>query len=231
MELSANLLSALISAQSLGEAAELVERWQVDSSSSASYELTYNAACVRMECGDWPGALQLVRRAQQLAQSTLTADGLSEAEVADETAVLRVQEGYLLQRMHQPDAALPLYLQVLQQHPSDAAVVSVASNNVISLRSGEQKVFDSLKRSSKAVQGHVDEEKLTSRQRLLLTFNRSLVLLSSKQLQPCHSQVRQMKKVGPLAVVSTPARSPLSPLPLIRARSRAAAVRAGLPFV
>ena len=197
VELSANLLSALISAQSLSEAAELVERWQVESSPSTSYELAFNAGCVRMECGDFAGALRLVRRAQQIAQSTLTRDGMSEAEVLDETAVLRVQEGYLLQRMQQPDAALSLYTAVLHQRPSDGAVVSVASNNVISLRSGEEKVFDSLKRSSKALQGQVEEEKLTARQRLLLTFNRSLVLLSSKQLQPCHSQVEHLKKVSP----------------------------------
>ena len=200
VELSANLLSALISAQSLSEAAELVDGWQLDSSPSTSYELAFNAGCVRMECGDFAGALRLVRRAQQIAQSTLTADGLSEAEVADETAVLKVQEAYLLQRMHQPDAALQLYTSVLHQRPSDGAVVSVASNNVISLRSGEVKVFDSLKRSSKALQGPVDEERLTNRQRLLLHFNRSLVLLSSKQLQPCHAQVEQMKKVPHSAI-------------------------------
>ena len=194
VELSANLLSALVSAWKVPRAVERVKEWKLETS-SGSYELAYNAACVLIEAGDYPAALQLLQRAQRLAQATLKADGLSDSKVADETAVLRVQEAYCLQRMHQPEAALPLYTAVLQLHPSDSAVASVASNNVISLRSGEEKVFDSLKKSSRALQGPLDEERLTERQRCVLHFNRSLVLLSSKQLQPCHTQVQQMKKV------------------------------------
>ena len=126
--------------------------WKVQSSPQ-SYELAYNGACVLIEAGDFAGALGLLSKAQHLAQTSLKADGLSDAKIADELAILKVQEAYLLQRTRQPEAALTLYNAVLHQHPSDSAVVSVASNNVISLRSGEEKVFDSLKKSSRALQG------------------------------------------------------------------------------
>lgn len=165
-------------------------------SAPASYELAYNTACVYIEDGDWAAAKKSLSVAQSLCSTLLKQEGLSDAEIADEASILRVQEAYLLQCQHDHEAALSLYNEVLHQKPSDPTVVAVADNNLIACRHADEKVFDSLKRSNRALHLQaVDEDKLTVRQRQVMHYNRCLVLLSGKQFTQCRQQVEQMRKV------------------------------------
>lgn len=59
-------------------------------------------------------------------------------------------------------------------------MAATASNNVITFRRQEEKIFDSLKRSNKA--SHVDDEKLSQRQKRAIQLNRVLLLMYGKKV-------------------------------------------------
>lgn len=69
---------------------------------------------------------------------------------------------------------------MLNDKPSDESVVATASNNIITLRKGNEKLFDSLKRSERA--SKVDESKLSVRQRRAIQLNRCLLLMMGKKV-------------------------------------------------
>lgn len=143
------------------------------------YELLFNLACSATEAGNLGEALALIERAIQCCRASLEEEEADEKDIANSCAVLEVQRGYILQRQGRQNDALQIYQDVLQGQPSDEAVVAVASNNIISLRRGDEKLQDSLRKSQRA--SSVPAHKLPARQRQSILFNRCLVLLLSKQ--------------------------------------------------
>jgi signal recognition particle subunit SRP72 len=130
-----------------------------------------------------------------LGRDVFAEEGLSEAEIKDELASVLVQQAYVLQSQEQLDRAHGLYTQVLQSKPSDQAVLATASNNLISLRKQDEKMFDSLKRSEKAVS--VDEEKLSTRQKRAIHLNRCLLLMYGKRGDQSQALVETLQKEFP----------------------------------
>ena len=66
------------------------------------------------------------------------------------------------------------------RRPSDAAVIATASNNVVTLRKKEERLFDSVKRLERALK--VPVEKLSLRQRIGVQQNHCLLLLLGKKV-------------------------------------------------
>ena len=156
VELEANLLAALVSAGQLDEARAYMNKLRA-LTDPESYELAYNAACGLIECGDYRAALAALRKAQNLCREVLAADGVSDADIDHELGGLRVQEAFILQQLSrmpgadgtENEQALALYTRVLAEKKCDPNVASIASNNVITLRQGASKIWDSLKKSNK----------------------------------------------------------------------------------
>ncbi len=102
---------------------------------------------------------------------------MSEAELKDELAAIEVQTGYVLQLQQQTDAAHKIYQDIINSKPSDSSVFATAENNIITLRKMNEKLFDSIKRSAKAV---TNDHKLSPRQKSAIHLNRCLVLMAGK---------------------------------------------------
>jgi len=221
-ELLTNLLAAQISASQIKEALKLLNETlklpspaatltsiPIPSSSSSlplTYELAYNISCVFLESGDLMLSYRWIQKSLSLCQQMLKDEGAKEDEIENESATLKVQQAYILQSFAPPfqsiDKSLALYNSVLslKPPPSDTAALAVASNNLITLRSSHEKIFDSLKKSHRSVvqssstMEGTGEEKLNSRQRQQFGLNRALLLIRGKQWKKAKEVLEVMKK-------------------------------------
>jgi len=191
VELQANLLAAYANSHPT-KALKFVKNLAAN---ELTHELAYNAACAFIDAGELNMAYQKLEQAKKLCRATLEADEASPEEIKDELAVLTVQQAYVLQCQGKPAEALQLYLQVLEEKPSDEAVVATASNNIITLRKKDEKIFDSLKRSNKAAS--VSSGKLSLRQQRAIQSNKCLLLLYGKKGDQSREAVENLRKEFP----------------------------------
>ena len=71
----------------------------------------------------------------------------------------------------------------------------------MALPKGEEKVLALLKQSSKLNTIKVDDEKLPSKQRLIIQINRCIILLKAKEYKQCHFNLLEIIKNFPLSVL------------------------------
>ncbi|XP_059161427.1 signal recognition particle subunit SRP72-like [Physella acuta] len=153
----------------------------------SSYEICYNNACYYLGKGDLKTALEKLDKAEELLKS----DGdITEEELDEELAIIRVQRGYILQRQNKNDQASQLYNQVLKTKPSDAGLIAVVSNNVVTINK-DQNIFDS-KRKIKAATGDNLKHKTVTAQRQHIDINQCLVHLYSNQGEQCHQLAKKL---------------------------------------
>ena len=88
-----------------------------------------------------------------------------------------------------------MYTAILNDKPSDEAVVATASNNIITLRQKGEKIFDSLKRSERAAK--VPAAKLSARQNRAIQLNRSLLRLHGKKGEQGLAEVAALQQEFP----------------------------------
>lgn len=157
-----------------------------------THELAYNSACALVDANELQQAYAKLEQAKQLCRETLEADDADQNEIKDELAVLTVQQAYVLQCQNKPTQALQLYLQVLEDKPSDEAVVATASNNIITLRKKDEKIFDSLKRSNRACA--IKAGKLSLRQQRAIQSNKCLLLLLGKKGDKSREVVEKLQQ-------------------------------------
>lgn len=174
-EMKSNMLAAYANSSPV-KALKFIQKL---SEEGLTHELAYNSACALIDANELQQAYKKLEQAKTLCRETLTADEATEEEIKDELAVLTVQQAYILQCQNKPAEALQLYLQVLEDKPSDEAVVATASNNIITLRKKDEKIFDSLKRSNRA--SAVNPGKLSLRQQRAIQSNKCLLLLYGKK--------------------------------------------------
>jgi len=205
VELQANTLAALVSAGMKDEAKRFMDKIGVERDPD-SYELAYNGSCCLIERGEYVAALRLLRRAQSICRELLKEEGLSEDEIENELALLYVQEAYMLQQLSktaaadgsEQDAALALYQRVLALKPTDRNVMAIASNNIITLRSaGSGKIWDSLKKSGRAMEMELRDATVSARQRSVIQLNRALVLYHSNQINKCRDLLTTLAREFP----------------------------------
>jgi signal recognition particle subunit SRP72 len=111
--------------------------------------------------------------------------------VEEETGIIRVQLGYVMQRLGRDKEAATVYNQVLKNKPSDIGLVAVASNNLLCLNR-DQNIFDSKKRLKAAtVEGL--ELKLTSGQRGAIARNSALLAMFTAQVDLCKQLVAELE--------------------------------------
>lgn len=154
-----------------------------------TFEQRYNAACNLAAVGELGKAEAALRKAEEVAKAFLKEEG--EEDVEEETGIIRVQLGFVLQRQGRDKEAATVYNQVLKSKPSDIGLVAVASNNLLCLNK-DQNIFDSKKRLKAAtVEGL--ETKLTSSQRGAIARNSALLAMFTAQVDLCKQLVSALE--------------------------------------
>ncbi|XP_047502652.1 LOW QUALITY PROTEIN: signal recognition particle subunit SRP72-like [Penaeus chinensis] len=157
----------------------------------SSYEVLYNGACHLLATGNYDEALKRLKEAEGLCRTYLIQeDGATEEEVADEVAIIRVQQGHCLQLMGQEQEALAIYNSVLKSKPEDPALLAIINNNLVTINRGGN-VFDSRKKMKTALAPGL-EHKLTSYQRASIAFNHCLLAFSTNQDELCRTEVAKL---------------------------------------
>jgi len=131
-----------------------------------------------------------------------------EEDIEEETGIIRVQLGFVMQQLGKEKEAATIYNQVLKSKPSDIGLVAVASNNLLCLNR-DQNIFDSKKRLKAAtVEGL--ELKLTSSQRRQIARNSALLAMFTAQVDLCKQLVAELEPApadGPLILAAALARA------------------------
>ncbi|XP_012935251.1 signal recognition particle subunit SRP72 [Aplysia californica] len=153
----------------------------------SSYEICYNKACYFIGKGDLDTAMDMLAKAEELLKND---PDLTEEELDEELAIIRVQRGYIKQCLNKNDQASQLYNQVLKTKPSDMGLVAVVSNNVVTINK-DQNIFDS-KRKIKAASGDGLKHKTVSAQRKHISVNQCLVHMYSNQSDQCHQLAKRL---------------------------------------
>jgi len=157
-----------------------------------TFEQRYNAGCNYAMVGDYEKAEKVLVKAEKDARSFLEEDEAGEDEILEETGIIRVQLGFVLQKQGRDKEAQTIYNQVLKNKPSDIGLVAVASNNLLTINK-DQNIFDSKKRIKAAtVEGL--ELKLTSKQRAEIARNNALLAMFTAQVDLCKELVNTLDK-------------------------------------
>jgi len=154
-----------------------------------TFEQRYNAGCNHASVGDWTKAETVLKKAEEVARKFLTEEG--EEDIEEETGIIRVQLGYVMQRLGRDKEASTIYNQVLKSKPSDIGLVAVASNNLLCLNK-DQNIFDSKKRLKAATVDGL-ELKLTSFQRGQIARNSALLAMFTAQVDLCKQLVAELE--------------------------------------
>ncbi|KAH7459792.1 hypothetical protein KRP22_012826 [Phytophthora ramorum] len=189
LELQTNLLAAYASA---GRSHELKDREiPVDD----GFEVAFNKSFVAIQSGDWEAAEDLLLTAERLCRDTLIDEGVAEAEIEEEVAVIKTQLGFVKQMRGDLDGALSDYRNVLKLKLRDRAVAAVASNNLVTIRK-DRDVLDSLKRL-KNIDAAVLSDKLNPTQQEAILTNRTLLLCLMNKTDECRESLEVLKKQFP----------------------------------
>jgi len=155
-----------------------------------TFEQRYNAGCNYASVGDYEKAEKVLVQAEKAARNFLEEDEAGEDEIQEETGIIKVQLGYVMQKQGRDKEAQTIYNQVLKNRPSDIGLVAVANNNLLTINR-DQNIFDSKKRIKAAtVEGL--ELKLTSAQREAIARNNALLAMFTAQVDLCKELVNAL---------------------------------------
>nr|KAG5711405.1 hypothetical protein BaRGS_025832 [Batillaria attramentaria] len=157
-----------------------------------SYEICYNNACYQIGRGNLDAAEEKLKKAEEFLRND---SDLTEEELEEELAIIRVQMGYLLQRKGRVEEASQLYNQVQKNRPSEPGLAAVLSNNIVTINK-DQNVFDS-KRKMKAATGDGLKNKLTAAQKQAIAVNQCLLHMYSNQGELCVKQADELLRKNP----------------------------------
>ncbi|KAL6041869.1 Signal recognition particle core component [Balamuthia mandrillaris] len=159
------------------------------------FEFAYNAACVSIGLDDVSTAEQQLELSQKLCKASFEEDELTEEELQDELAIIRVQIAYLKHIKNQVDDAGEIYKAVLEAKPSDSSVSAVAANNLAATRK-DRDLFDSEKKLRSASNKEL-QLRLLSSQREVIAFNHCLLYLHMKKAQQAKEALEEFEKQFP----------------------------------
>merc|ERR1719244_1304180 len=167
--------------------AQLADKSKMVVDEADTFEQRYNAGCNYASVGEFAKAEKILIQAEKAARSFLEEDEAGEDEILEETGIIRVQLGYVMQKQGRDKEAQTIYNQVLKNKPSDIGLVAVANNNLLTINR-DQNIFDSKKRIKAAtVEGL--ELKLTTAQRQAIARNNALLAMFTAQVDLCKELV------------------------------------------
>lgn len=106
-------------------------------------------------------------------------ESMTEEDIVNELAIIRVQLAYCLQMQGRNKEASAIYAETLKNKPTDPALIAVASNNSVVINK-DQNVFDSKKKIRSALVDAV-EHKLNNRQKKSIAINNCILALFTRQ--------------------------------------------------
>ncbi|KAL8611218.1 hypothetical protein ACOMHN_013649 [Nucella lapillus] len=157
-----------------------------------SYEVCYNNACYQIGRGKLEAAQTKLKKAEDFLRSDTD---LTEEELEEELAIIRVQMGYLLQCKGRTEEASQLYNVVQKNRPSDTGLCAVLSNNIVTVNK-DQNVFDSKRKMKSATVDSV-KAKLTASQKETIAVNQCLLHMYSNQGEQCLKEAGALIKTNP----------------------------------
>merc|ERR1719244_707417 len=167
--------------------AQLADKSKMVVDEADTFEQRYNAGCNYASVGEFAKAEKILIQAEKAARTFLAEDDAGDDEIEEETGIIRVQLGYVLQRQGRDKEAQTIYNQVLKNKPSDIGLVAVANNNLLTINK-DQNIFDSKKRIKAATVDGL-ELKLTSAQRTAIARNNALLAMFTAQVDLCKELV------------------------------------------
>jgi len=167
--------------------AQLADKSKMVVDEADTFEQRYNAGCNYASVGEFAKAEKILIQAEKAARSFLEEDEAGEDEILEETGIIRVQLGYVMQKQGRDKEAQTIYNQVLKNKPSDIGLVAVANNNLLTINK-DQNIFDSKKRIKAATVDGL-ELKLTTGQRTAIARNNALLAMFTAQVDLCKELV------------------------------------------
>lgn len=145
-----------------------------------TYELVYNSAVALSGTGKYTEAEKKLVTSEKMCREFLEEDEtMTEEDIENELAIIRVQLAYCLQMQGKVKEAAVIYAETLKNKPNDPALVAVASNNSVVINK-DQNVFDSKKKIRAAMVDAV-EHKLNNRQKKSIAVNNCILALYTNQ--------------------------------------------------
>ncbi|KAJ3111174.1 60S ribosomal protein L19 [Phlyctochytrium bullatum] len=135
-------------------------------------------------------ATRILTEIDQRCVDVMREEGSSEEMINKELAVILAQLGYVYQRLGREAEAEELYKGILNNKNNEAALVAIASNNLIAIH-GSNDLFDSIKRYRTTLGKGLDQ-KLTSQQRKVISLNGCVLSLLMKKFSVCKEQVEKL---------------------------------------
>ncbi|KAF5303892.1 hypothetical protein FQR65_LT08086 [Abscondita terminalis] len=167
----------------------------VVSSRSDTYELCYNWACILIQKGQYSEAEKKLKLCEKLCRSSLEEEGASEEEIEIELALMRIQLAYVYQKQGKIKDAQQLYTASLKLKLDDAALIAVASNNVVVVNK-DQNVFDSKKKMKTAASENLIN-KLPSKQRRQIALNNAILMYYTNNFEQCNKLCKNVEETWP----------------------------------
>ncbi|EGD76207.1 hypothetical protein PTSG_00912 [Salpingoeca rosetta] len=166
-----------------------------------AFEHTYNRSLVATAQHRIPTAATLVKQAQQQCVDMLKEDDpdITQEEIDQELALLKVQEGVILQQQGEEERAKRIYLDVIRFNQDSTTIVAVASNNIVAVNK-DRDVFNS-KHRMRATRAEGLDKKLWSTQKMIIAFNQCLLLLHSNAIAKCRDACADLRKQYPSSTV------------------------------
>ncbi|ESS66122.1 putative signal recognition particle protein [Trypanosoma cruzi] len=182
----------------------------VRSADEKNADLLYNAATAQLEVQEYAAALQTLQQAESLCakayptsrlrsfqdacsrsdtelRSLLDVKGSPERLFFNDVAIIWVQTAYVHYAMHNEEDATALLNLVLRYRPSSAVTLAVASINWTAIQ--RHRDFFDTHRKLKSAQNPAVNNRLTSRQRLLVRYNTAMLLLHTGNFNAFKRQV------------------------------------------
>ncbi|RNF04872.1 putative signal recognition particle protein [Trypanosoma rangeli] len=181
-------------------------------------DLLYNAATAQLVVQDYAAALQTLQQAESLCarayptsrlrsfqdacsksdmelRSLLDIKGSPERAFFNDVASIWVQTAYVHYAMHDEEKAAALLNLVLRYRPLSAVTLAVASINWTAIH--RHRDFFDTHRKLKAAQNPAVNNRLTSRQRLLVRYNTAMLLLHTRNFNALRRQVELLANEYP----------------------------------
>ncbi|XP_074040914.1 signal recognition particle 72 [Leptinotarsa decemlineata] len=148
-----------------------------------TYELSYNKACMLIASGNYVEAERKLRECEKMCREFLEEDETSEEDIDLELAQIRIQIGYVYQKLGRIKESHQLYTSNLKLKLEDIALIAVACNNVVCINK-DQNLFDSKKKMKIALNDMLTY-KLPSKQRKFIALNNAIFNYYINQTDQC----------------------------------------------
>ncbi len=196
-ELMTNVYAAYLAAK---RGKEALDRFPLDEHlMEACYELVLNTGMALVDAGDLPAAEARLREAQAVCARLGEEDGLSPAEVANESSAIQLELAFVLASRGKRGEAFELVTALMNKGAklSDPVVRVLAINNAAALREAGKHHKD-MSSNLKKLQAAWAEAvpKLMPAQLLLLTLNKALMLLHSGKVSEAKEVLEAAKQEG-----------------------------------